>query len=91
MNQKILLLIGLPLYGIIVNYLDQGIISLILNPVSTIIMSMLNLPFFYNESMFQYEWIIHPIINVISNLIFWIPMAFFINKILDKRKIRLKK
>jgi hypothetical protein len=91
MNQKILLLIGLPLYGIFINYLDQGLIALLLNPVSTIIMSILNLPFFYNQTMFQYEWIIHPTINVISNLIFWIPMALFINRILKQRKMRLKK
>ena len=91
MNQKILLLIGLPLYGIFVNYSDQGIISLVINPVSTIIMSVLNLAFFYNQTMFQYEWIIHFIINVISNLLFWIPMAFFIHKILEQRKIRLRK
>lgn len=76
----------LPLYGFLINLVVVDQHALLTNPVVvSFILPMLNLPFFYNKDMFQYEWIIHPILNVVSNLIFWIPVAYFLDKYLEKR------
>jgi len=81
---KIILLVGLPLYGILINLVVVNQYALLTNPVVVHIMAMLNLPFFYNKQMFQYEWSIHPVLNVISNLIFWIPVAILVNRRFNK-------
>lgn len=84
---KIILLIGLPLYGFLINLVVVDQFSLLTNPgVMGFILPMLNMPFFYNKQMFQYEWFIHPVLNIISNLIFWIPVAILINRYVEKRK-----
>ena len=94
---KIILLVGLPVYGLSINYVVPLVIPyfsiptfyayflIFLNIGANSIGAMLNLPFFYNTSMFQYEWFIHPILNLASNLIFWIPVAIVINRYLEKR------
>ena len=85
---KILILVGLPLYGILpFNFVDNGIIFF-LNPIPIIIMSFMNVPFFYDKNMFQFEWLIHPILNIISNLIFWIPAGIILIRYLEKRENR---
>jgi len=84
---KILVLVGLPLYGIFISSFNTALLFL-LNPVAMTIHAMLNMPFFYNESMFQYEWFIHPVLNIISNLVFWIPVGMSLIKYLEKRENR---
>jgi len=81
---KIILLVVLPLYGILINLVVYDQYALLTNPVVMIIQAILNMPFFYNESMFQYEWFIHPVLNVVSNLIFWIPVAILVSKFFNK-------
>lgn len=85
---KILIFVGLLFYGILpFNFTDNGIIFF-LNPVPIIIMSFMNASFFYDKDMFQYEWIIHSILNIISNLVFWIPVGMILIKYLEKREKR---
>lgn len=88
---KIILLVGLPLYGILINQIPlYGGLNWILNIGSLTIGAMLSMPFFYDKSMYQYEWFTIPFFMIISNLIFWIPTAIIINRYLEKRKTNIQ-
>ena len=82
---KIILLVVLPLYGFLMHPEYVGALAVYLNPVSIIIFALLDMPFFYDRDMYQYAWFIHPILNLASNLIFWIPAAIVINRYFEKR------
>jgi len=82
---KILILVGLPLYGILISSLNTALLFL-LNPGAMIIQEMASMPFFYNKSMYQYEWFTIPFFMIVSNLIFWVPVAILIRRYLEKRE-----
>ena len=85
-NLKIILLITLPLYGILISSLNSVVVY-ILNPIAMTIGSFIHMPFFYDSSMYQYEWFTIPFNTmIINNLIFWIPVAYYLHKYLEKRK-----
>ena len=52
----------------------------LLNPGAMTIHAMISLLFFYDQSTYQYEWISMPFFMVVSNLIFWMPVAIMINR-----------
>jgi len=79
------LLIMLPLYGILISSFNTALLFL-LNPVAMTIQSFMALPFFYNKSMYQYEWFTIPFFMMVSNLVFWIPAAILINRYVERRK-----
>ncbi len=76
---KIILLIGLPVYGILISSINTALLFL-LNPIAMSIQAIMAMPFFYDKSTYQYEWFTIPFFIIISNLIFWIPIALLINK-----------
>ena len=81
---KIILLVVLPLYGILISSFNTALVFL-LNPIAMTIDALMYGPFFYDKSMYQYEWFTIPFFMIISNLIFWIPVALLINRYLEKR------
>lgn len=74
---------ALPLYGILISSFNTALLFL-LNPVAMFIQGMLQLPFFYNPQMYQYTWFLNPFFVIVSNLIFWIPIAVLVNKRFNK-------
>ena len=80
-----ILLTMLPLYGILISSFNTALLFL-LNPVAMTIQSFLHLPFFYDKSMYQYEWFTIPFFMIVSNLVFWMPAAVMINRYVERRR-----
>ena len=80
-----MLLFMLPLYGILISSFNTALLFL-LNPVAMTIQSLLALPFLYDKSMYQYEWFTIPFFMIVSNLVFWMPVAVMIDRYVVRRR-----
>ena len=77
-HRKIVLLAVFLTYGISLYHTVYFVP--ILNYGAVMIMIWLHTLFFRDPSMHQYEWLTFPILNAISNLIFWSLVVILIDK-----------
>lgn len=80
----IFLIIFLVSYGLIISSFNDARFFL-LNPGAMTIGALASMSFFFDKSLYRYEWFTHPLFMIISNLIFWIPTAIIINRYVEKR------
>ncbi|MBS1268185.1 hypothetical protein [Nitrosopumilus sp. Nsub] len=97
------LLIGLPLYGILISFFPMLTgntypipgMMFYLNPIVSVMYIFFDFMIIdfnknYDFQNIDSDNVIYPIFLVIFNLLFWIPVAILINRYVEKRKTNKK-
>ena len=72
--------------GILFHTGIESQIILFSNFGANLVWATLSAPFFYYEQTFPYSWFIYPGLIVISNILFWWPIVYFIGKLIKKSR-----
>ena len=99
--KKILLFVLLPLQGILLSFIAYQIIIIpigegdphflyqiwfFFNFIPNTFVSFFYIPFYFERDWHQYDWFTIPTLSILSNLIFWLIIAYVFRDIGSKLK-----